>query len=495
MKTQNVIFKKLKKQILLINNSIEGYFNKLKLFKSSLKKGELIKNNKVFFGSSAVVILTLGYFLLPTIYDKSKIQSEIKTQFNKKYNIEVKFNEKVRYGLIPNPHFTSRNLSILNNGKEIGIVKDFKIFIGIKNLFSINNLDLRDLVFKKADFDITKNDLNFFTDLLTIEPNENKILFKKNNIFFKNSEDELLFLDKITSGKFYYDSFNLENVLIAKSEIFNIPYKLTIKNDKFNKEILIKFDSKKIRLKIENLTSYDEKYGEGMMDIQFINKNISFNYQIKKNSLEIVSEDKKTFKGFVDFKPFYLKSDIRYDGISTKNLLKENSIIIDLIKSEIFNNDNLNVNLNFNIKDITNISELNNLNLNINLDQGNINLSDSKVNWKSDLVIKLIDSYLNYNSDGTFLTGKVIIDTKNIDNFYKSYQIKKIYRKQMKKIEFDYNYNFDLNSIKFDNIVIDEKSNSDLNEFINSYNSSEKIFLNKVMFKNFINDFFKSYSG
>ena len=65
----------------------------------------------------------------------------------------------------------------------------------------------------------------------------------------------------------------------------------------------------------------------------------------------------------------------------------------------------------------------------------------------------------------------------------------------MKKIEFDYNYNFDQNLIKFDNIVIDEKSNSDLNEFINKYNSSEKIFLNKVMFKNFINEFLKSYSG
>ena len=64
--------------------------------------------------------------------------------------------------------------------------------------------------------------------------------------FFRGANDELLFLNKIYNSKFFYDSFNLENLFISKNEIFNIPYKLTIKNDKFNKDIFIKFNSKKL---------------------------------------------------------------------------------------------------------------------------------------------------------------------------------------------------------------------------------------------------------
>ena len=74
MNKLNIIPKKLKQRFLSINTTIESYFNKLKFLKSNLKKNQIIKNNRVFFGTAAVVILTLSYFLLPTIYDKNVIQ-------------------------------------------------------------------------------------------------------------------------------------------------------------------------------------------------------------------------------------------------------------------------------------------------------------------------------------------------------------------------------------------------------------------------------------
>ena len=53
--------------------------------------------------------------------------------------------------------------------------------------------------------------------------------------------------------------------------------------------------------------------------------------------------------------------NLDYDGISTKNIFRNDSILIDLIKSEILNNQNLNVKIDLNVNDITNINELNNL--------------------------------------------------------------------------------------------------------------------------------------
>ena len=87
----NTFLKRVKKQFLHINTSIEGYFNKFKYFKSNYKKILSTTNNKVVLGFGIVVILTLTYFLLPTFYSKDLIQSQIKKELSKKYNINIKY--------------------------------------------------------------------------------------------------------------------------------------------------------------------------------------------------------------------------------------------------------------------------------------------------------------------------------------------------------------------------------------------------------------------
>ena len=113
--------------------------------------------------------------------------------------------------------------------------------------------------------------------------------------------------------------------------------------------------------------------------------------------------------------------------------------MIDLIKSEILNNKNLNANLSFNVKDITNIAELENLFLNVNIEEGNIGLSNSSLMWKDDLKIILTESLLTHNSDSEIdLIGKLTIQFKDIDNFYRSYQVKKNHRKKIKELQIDF---------------------------------------------------------
>lgn len=245
---------------------------------------------------------------------------------------------------------------------------------------------------------------------------------------------------------------------------------------------------------MSNYISYQDNLKKGILDISFVNKTTELSYQIKENSV-IFKNDDKILSGLLDFKPFYLKADLNYDGISTKDLFTDESIFIDLIKSEIFNNQNLNANINLKIKDITNINELNNLELKINLDQGIINLSESKIYWKDDLIVSMRDGILDYNDEGIFLTGRLIIQLEDLNNFYQSFQIKKTNRKKLKKIEVDFVYNFNRNKFKFDNIKIDKNSNENVDIFIDNYNSSEKKFSNKIIFKNFVKEFINNYSG
>ena len=134
MRKQNLLSKKIEKQITTINNLLESYFNSLRRFILDIKKLRLDKNNKVFLAIVSIIFLTLVYFLIPTAYNKELIQKEIKNQIYQKYNIVVKFDNIIQYNFFPKPHFSSKNLHIINDQKKIGEVKNFRIYIkGVVN--------------------------------------------------------------------------------------------------------------------------------------------------------------------------------------------------------------------------------------------------------------------------------------------------------------------------------------------------------------------------
>ena len=166
MPKHNQFIKKLKSQFVSINNTIESYFNSLKIFITNLKKLKLSQNNKAFLVSFVIVILFISYYLIPTVYNKDLIKLEIKNQVFKKYNIDIKFNNEIKYGLLPKPHFYTKNLYILLDEKKVGIVDNFKINLDHGNFFSFNKIQFKDLIFDKTDFSINDKDMVFFEDLL-----------------------------------------------------------------------------------------------------------------------------------------------------------------------------------------------------------------------------------------------------------------------------------------------------------------------------------------
>ncbi len=496
MSKHNIFAKKLKKQFLSINDLIESYFNRLRLFVLNLKKSKFSTNNKVILISGILVVTIITYFLIPSFYNKNQIQEEIKNQIFKKYDIKIKFNDPIRYGLLPKPHFHAKKLAIIKNDREIANIKNTKIFISKKNFFTTENMEIKDLIFKNADFNIYKKDINFFRELLTTQPNENRIVFKNCKIFFKSKDDQVLFINKVKKGEFYYDSNNLENILVSKNEIFKVPFKLQIKNDKFNKEILSLFDSNKIRLKIENKINYERSDIKGLLELMFVNKRTSLNYLIKKDSLIFNSENtNNNYNGNIEFKPFYFFSNFNYDGLSTKNLFNENSILIDFLKTDVLNNKNLNADISLKVKDITNIDELNNLFLKTNIKQGEIDFSGSNINWRESLKISLNDSLLVQENNEINLIGKFNFDFIDINNFYRAFQIRKDIRKNIKQIQIDFVYNYNQKKISFDNAKVDNKSDTKIQKFLDNFNKKENRVFNKITFKQFINNFFKTYAG
>ena len=82
---------------------------------------------------------------------------------------------------------------------------------------------------------------------------------------------------------------------------------------------------------------------------------------------------------------------------------------------------------------------------------------------------------------------------KNIDDFYRQYQVKKGHRKKIKNIKLDFFYSVNDNKIEFDNLKIDGDSNINLDNFINDFNSKRINIFNKVLLRNSIKDLFANF--
>ena len=495
MRKQNLLSKKIGKQISTINNLLENYFNSLRRFILDVRRLRFDKNNRVFLTIVSIIFLTLTYFLIPTAYNQELIEKEIKNQINQKYNLDVKFDNKIQYNFFPKPHFSSKDLLILNGQAKVGEVKNFKIYIEFKNFFNFNQIQTEDVIFDKAVFNIKKSDISLFKNLIKTEPNRNKIKIKRSNIFFMNKNDEVLFINQINDSQFYYDLKNLKNIFFSKGKIFNVPYKLIIGNDKLNEILNFELVSKKLVLKIENRTDYKMEDDTGSLKISFKNKNNIFNYQINKNTMDIYLNDtNKTFRLLLEFKPFYLVSKLNYQTFRIRDIFN-NPFFMEIFKSQLLNNKNLNALMNFDVKNVYDFDRFSDLSLKLKIEDGNYDFSNSNIIWKENVKVLFSDAFLNFDKGKINLNGRTSFDVQDKDEFFKFFQIKKELRKNIEKIELDFNYDLNEEKITFDNLRIDNQSNKKIEEIISNFNSSNKRFLNKITFKNFVNDILIAYFG
>ena len=492
----NLFFKKFNKTLLSINELIESFFNRFNKNKKQKRHNQFfiikIKDNKIILGAGILIILTLSYFLIPTFYDQDKIKYKFKNQILSEYNLEVKFNEKLRYGLFPKPHFFTKDLLIEHNQNEFANSKHVKIYISINDFLSFDKIKIKDLFLKKTEFNTNSLNINFFYQTMNSIKSEYKIIFKDSVIFYRDKSQNIIFLLKANSLKFLYNKKTLVQKMLLNYEIFNTPFKLVTENDLKKKKIFSTIKSKKIRLNIENEYDYNKKNFNGISSISIMRNSRSFNYEIKDNYFSFSSTD-DNFKGKIDFRPFYLDSDLRFKVINLKKLFFNNSILINLIKTEILNNQNLNARINIQSNKVNEINYLNNLNLKLNLSEGNISIKDSYITWYDSVIIELNDAFLIIVEDDIKLIGEINFDFDDLSKFYSYYQIKRNHRVNIKNISLDFIFNLNQKKIILDNLKIDNVNYTNVNDFLSDFNFSEENIFNKVRFRNFVKSFFINF--
>ena len=500
MNKQSYLSKSFKKISLSINSLIIKNSKKLNLKEKKDKISQFATTKRVFIAIIVLLVLSYSYLSLPILYNKSKLQGEIKNQLLKRYNVDLSFSSDMKYNLFPRPNFTFDNVQILRDNAILAIVKEFRINLEINNFFSVKNLEIKDVFLKYARFDIYKKDLNFFIDLLNNDFSKSEIIILNSYVFVKDNEDEVLLINKINEMEYLYDNKKSQNILNIENEIFNIPYFIELYDDKDEKKFFSKIKINILKSIFETTYYYTENNKRGEIDINK-NKNkskINFNFKDKKLIFNYEDKMKETnfdHKGIIYLKPFFLDISGKINKIDVSSLSDPNSVLLQFLKTDIFNNQNLNVSLNIKTDKILPYQKLVDLLLNLKIKEGLIDIDDSKVSWSNYADFEISESLIYVNNNNLTLDGKLNVEIKNYNEIYKFFQTPRNYRKEVENINFDFSYNFDQEMIDISNIEIDNQKNLKVGDILSRLVSQENVLQNRIYLKNLINRAIKAYAG
>ncbi len=486
--------KKYSNLVLSITKRIESFFNFFS--KNFFNKRNFFKNlniidKRIFIYSSVVLFLIICYFLLPSFYDQNKVKAQIENQILKQLNLKIIIDKKLSYGLFPKPHFVSKNVKIDHHSKIIGVSSNTKFFISINNFFSPEGLTINDLIFKKTDFKVDNSNFGFFRKLLNDNKSSFEINFINSKLFYLDKNQDIIFLTDLKTLNYLNQENSLQK-LNSKFNIFNVPVSLKIDHDINTNRIFTEIDSHRLRLNIKDNSNYKDDKVDGKLDITIINKNKKINYSFKNNSLNFNTDDNE-ITGDINIKPFFLSSDLKILRIDLKNVFNDNSIFENIINSEILNNNNLSGKINFIIENVEGINFLDKIEFNILLEEGDIFINDLKTTFKNSVIVNLDEVQLIIENNKLTFAGYISLDFIDPMKFYSHYQLNRADRRNIKKINFGFLFNFDDKFIEIDNLKVDGDTNQNLEKFINNFNLKKENIFNKIVIRNSIKSFFKNF--
>ena len=488
------------KIFLKINNSINSLVerNLNKLNASNLKK--ILINNKIFLTIVLLVISFLSYLSLPNIYNQNQISAELKRDLLDKLNLEFNFEKKLDYKFLPRPHFITNESSLKFNEKKISEINEIKIYVSLENLFSLKKMKVKNVVIKEANFNLNKNNYDFFIELLDNNFKDIKFEILDSNIFYRNLEDEVLFINNITNAKYIYDLNESKNILYSKNNIFNLPYSIELSSSEDKKKLSSKIKIESLDLVIENQFSFGEKFNTGLSVFNFLNLKSIVEYKANKNYFKFklfnkAQKSKFSYNGKLNFRPFYSNLEGSAIKINFGHLFSANGIIKQLLKTEILNNKNIDFKLNISANRIKDFDNFVNIFLKSKIQEGLIDLDDTKFSWKNHVNFNLTDSLIYIKDGKLILDANSEIDLINSDQVYKFLQTPKNLRKKINKMNINFTYLFDEKVININVIKVDGKLNENLSNNFNQILLKKNNLQNKVYFKKFLNDAIRSYAG
>ena len=437
-----------------------------------------------------VLLFSIGIYLsIPVLFNYKSIENIIETKFYSDFDINLKINGDIKYQLLPKPHLliSDSSLSIIENNNQDMLVdtKNLKIFLLSNSLYPKSKISFEKFEIQNTNFLLRLKEYNILRNYFHNSKSK-PFYIKKSKVFVIDENDETLIISPIEKINFTTSKQDDLKKLNIKGNLFDLNFKsLWKKKYVYQKNSQIEIDFNEPNILIKNQLNYNNNSNfNGLTSINFLNQKIEIDYNVKNNQITLKSDNNNNIQidTKIELSPFNLNSFI------TLNKQNLNFLVDELIFSILNLNSNLIGNLNGDIKFLfTNIEHelIRNGNINLNISQKTINVSEVLFNVGKIGPIKTDIKYIEENGDIIFQSTNSLF-IKNKKEFAKKFQLKLNKIKDINVIHFKIEKNISsglisISDIKINQIVDDVKNN--VKSRYNVRNSQEL----KSLVKNIIN--------
>ena len=493
----------MKKIIKIFNN-----FIKRTIFKVQNKTNNNFKIsvfNKYFIFFIASLFVYLFYLLIPLLYDKTWVQTNIESKLLNEFKVNVSLSADIAYRILPAPHFLIKDSKILvaegKNQKKIADIKDLKVFLDQNNFFNKEKMNIKTIIISNANFSLLRDDLKILNEITNKKFSKKKIKVNNSNIFLKDNLKEIISIIKVNKTILFFDEKKLSNFLKLNGEIFNMPFTFDFSNHNNSvKYTKINFSSKPLRLNISNKSTTEKKVISGENNISFLRSKVNTKYNVKEKLITFKSYNSRFdnlyigYTGELSINPFDLNFNINLDNHKISELININSILIEFIKSGLLFNDNISVNTSVIINSNSKNEIFQNAKINFHIVNGKIDFNKTKFINEDIGSLQLDKSNLFIKNNELIFNSNILIDIKNSKNLFSFLNTNKLSRKNFKTILINLDYNLSNNKIKFNNLKIDNNDNSNhLLTMIDEFNENSLNNFNKS--RRLLNQLLEAYAG
>ena len=494
----------MKNIVKLFNNFVKNTIFKVE--KKTNNKFIISSFNKFLIIFISALFLYIFYLWIPLLYDKDWVKDNIASKLVSEFKINIDSFNDISYHILPKPYYLVKDSKLISdkfeNQESMADIKILKIFLIQKNFFNKDKMTIKNVVIEEANFNILRGNLRLLNDSSNNQLSNKKIIINNSNIFFKDNLEEIISIIKINKATLFFDEKKLFNLFKLKGNIFTIPFSFELKNKKnviWKKEI--NFEAKSLNLDIFNeIVEEKNTSAKGKNIISFLNSTINTEYEVNNNSIEFnsnnsrINSSKINYNGKLSINPFDLDLNINLNNYKISKLLNSNSILIELLKSELLFNENISLNASLIINSNTNQEIFHNAQIYFNILNGKLNLDSSKFVNEDIGLLELNNSNLFFENNKLILNTDIAIDIKNSDALFSFLNASKKLRKEIRNILINLNYDLLSNQIEFNNIKINNNEVSA--QFFNIIEGFKDNNLNNlVKIRVLLNELLSAYEG
>ena len=418
-----MILKKLQSSRLL--NSLQSFYN-----------------HKIYsIAMVAFAVIVFIIFLLPFFINLERYKPEIENQFQEKFTLKIKINEKISYKPFLRPHIELPSVDIFEDNKkeDVYIGNIYKINLRI-NIFDIllTNFNISDVEFVDGIIEVEKKYFdNFFKNIdliknlkvIRIHNLDLKYFANKKTIEISDINTDIIFnKGKLRSFDFTGSLFNLpftstfQSSLNQNRRIGNLSIKSNALKFYFEADLTdINF------LKYEFLGNAKIRFANSLSAIGLNSLILQFNFDLKDEYVDLkdIFINSFLYKGVgsarIDFKPrFAFVSEFNFIDTNFKKL-PNNDLKDFLVNNKLFDiHEDFYGVFKLNFKNmITNHNLFSDANAIIIVEGGDVNIKELNLISKFNDLLKINGRFITQNKETIFFFSSQI-DLVNIKNFYKN---------------------------------------------------------------------------